>query len=242
MAETQRRFMDVWIVESNTVYREVPFTVVCDWIQQGRLLESDMLRPSGTAQWFKIGGMPTFAAYLPKVEPFRVEDQAEAMEPVHGGFSWRRRHDEEDDDIDMIPLIDVSLVLLIFFMMTGSAVTAAGLVSLPKAEYGQVTSNRELWVGINSDEKGNPKAYLVGSEDSKIGEYKVEGNEQEALNKLLATLDEELAKRSSPVEITILANGNLKSGKVRNVLVELERKERKAKVRLKHTGVSEKRQ
>ena len=28
----KRRFIDVWIVESNTVYREVPFTVVTDWI------------------------------------------------------------------------------------------------------------------------------------------------------------------------------------------------------------------
>ena len=40
-----KRFLDVWIIESNTVYREVPFTVVADWIQQGRLLEDDMLRP-----------------------------------------------------------------------------------------------------------------------------------------------------------------------------------------------------
>ena len=40
MAE-KRRFLDVWIVDSNTVYREVPFTVVADWVQQGRLLEDD---------------------------------------------------------------------------------------------------------------------------------------------------------------------------------------------------------
>ena len=55
MAE-KRRFLDVWIVESNTVYREVPFTVVCDWLQQGRLLEGDHVRPSGTADWKRIAG------------------------------------------------------------------------------------------------------------------------------------------------------------------------------------------
>ena len=31
----QRRFLDVWIVETNTVYQEVPFEVVTDWL--GRL-------------------------------------------------------------------------------------------------------------------------------------------------------------------------------------------------------------
>src|SRR3954453_11033791 len=127
MAE-ERRFLDVWIVESNTVYREVPFTVVADWIQQGRLLEDDMLRPSGTAEWMKVGTSPTFAPYLPKAMPQGAEDQAEAMEPVALDFAWKKRHDEEDDDVDMIPLIDVSLVLLIFFMMTASGAGAAMLI------------------------------------------------------------------------------------------------------------------
>src|SRR2546430_4023 len=62
----KRRFLDVWIIEANTVYREVPFDVVADWIQQGRLLEDDKVRPSGTAEWFTIGAVPGFAAYLPK--------------------------------------------------------------------------------------------------------------------------------------------------------------------------------
>src|SRR6185312_11298915 len=129
----KRRFLDVWIVESNTVYREVPFQVVTDWVQQGRLLEDDMLRPSGTAEWLKVGGSPDFAPYLPRSEPDRVEDQAEALEPVELDFRWKKRHDDEDDDVDMIPLIDVSLVLLIFFMMSATAAVAFGNISTPPA-------------------------------------------------------------------------------------------------------------
>src|SRR5215472_12249854 len=98
----KRRFLDVWIIESNTVYREVPFTVVSDWVQQGRLLADDMLRPSGTAQWFRLGGMPALAAYLPKAVPYRVEDKAEALEQVQIDFAWKRRHEDEDEDVDMI--------------------------------------------------------------------------------------------------------------------------------------------
>ena len=91
MAE-KRRFLDVWIVESNTVYKEVPFTVVIDWVQQGRLLEDDKVKPSGTAEWFRLGGSPDFAPYFPHPEPFRAEDQAEALEPVHLDFAWKRGH------------------------------------------------------------------------------------------------------------------------------------------------------
>ena len=39
---------------------------------------------------------------------------------------WGRPHGDEDDDVDMIPLIDISLVLLIYFMMT-SAISALSM-------------------------------------------------------------------------------------------------------------------
>ena len=53
MAE-KRRFFDVWILETNTVYQEVPYEVVADWLQQGRLLGDDMQKPSGTKDWSRI--------------------------------------------------------------------------------------------------------------------------------------------------------------------------------------------
>ena len=129
----KRRFLDVWIIETNTVYREVPFEVVTDWVQQGRLLADDMLRPSGTAQWFRLGDNPSFSAYLPHSDPYAANDQAEALEPVAVDFSWKRRPEDEDDDVDMIPLIDVSLVLLVFFMMTAGAIAYASSLNLPEA-------------------------------------------------------------------------------------------------------------
>src|SRR5690349_25074328 len=108
----KRRFLDIWIVESNTVYKEVPFAVVTDWVQQGRLLEADMWKPSGTKEWFRLGGSPELKPYFPKAETERPQDTAEALEPVHIDFAYKRPHDSEEDDVDMIPLIDVSLVLL----------------------------------------------------------------------------------------------------------------------------------
>ena len=128
MADKQQ-FLDVWIVDTNTVYKQVPFTVVTDWLQQGRLLDSDCVKPSATKDWYHIRDVPGLAAFLPRAERFRAEDKAEALEPVAVDFSWKQGQDDEEDDVDMIPLIDVSLVLLIFFMMTASVAAAARLMA-----------------------------------------------------------------------------------------------------------------
>jgi hypothetical protein len=53
-----KRDLDVWIIQTNTVYRNVPYTVVTDWLQQGRLLGEDQLRYSGTEKWATISTAP----------------------------------------------------------------------------------------------------------------------------------------------------------------------------------------
>src|SRR5262249_8416779 len=110
MAE-KRRLLDIWIVESNTAYKAVPFETVANWLQQGRLLAEDRVRPAGTKDWFTIESVRALAVYLPKAEPERIEDKAEALEPIEPELVWRRPHDDEQDDPDMIPLIDIALVL-----------------------------------------------------------------------------------------------------------------------------------
>src|SRR5271163_3847174 len=101
-----KRLLDVWILEINTVYREVPFVVVTDWLQQGRLLREDCVRLTGSKKWHAIEVVPALGPYLPRAEVQRAEDRAEALEPVELGFDVHRPSDEEDEDVDMIPLID----------------------------------------------------------------------------------------------------------------------------------------
>jgi biopolymer transport protein ExbD len=237
MAE-KRRFLDVWIIESNTVYREVPFSVVADWVQQGRLLEDDMLRPSGTAQWFKVGGSPDFAPYLPHPEPDRVEDQAEALEPVELDFRWKKRHDDADDDVDMIPLIDVSLVLLIFFMLTASGAGLAAFVPTPPADYGGVSVNpEEVQLNINLEGDNAEPVYtlsvgnrVVGDKDAKL----------RTMDELLERLREHLDKTPGRVEVTINAHPDVKSGLVRELTAKLEVPPYRERIIQKFIGVSEK--
>jgi biopolymer transport protein ExbD len=147
----KKKLLDVWIVDLNTVYREVPYAVVTDWLQQGRLLGDDKVRSAGAANWHTIGRVPALAPYLPKKEEFRAEDQAEALEPVEVGFDWKRADEDDDEDVDMIPLIDISLVLLIFFMMTASV--SSGFfspINTPGARHQLAAiSKDQFWIGID---------------------------------------------------------------------------------------------
>ena len=66
MAKPPKAF-DVWFVAANTVYKAVPYNVVADWTQQGRLARTDMVRPAGTAEaWVAIADYELLADYLPR--------------------------------------------------------------------------------------------------------------------------------------------------------------------------------
>ncbi len=235
MAE-KRRFLDVWLVETNTVYREVPFAVVSDWVQQSRLLPNDMLRPSGTAQWFKVGDSPDFAPYVPRSEPYRVGDQAEALEPVHLDFGWKRPREDEDEDVDMIPLIDVSLVLLIFFLMTASVATGV-FIDTPGAVNSYVSSNPEMIVlGVDVGDEDRP-VFSIGT-----GDKGPEGDEDQNIDSvkgLVERLDAKLRDIEGGVEVTIKAHKLVDSGVVRDLTAELTR--RGGKIQRKFVTVSERR-
>lgn len=179
----KQRQLDVWILEIDTVYREVPFTVVTDWIQQGRLLADDCVRMAGSKKWHAISAVGALGPYLPRPEPQRADDRAEALEPVDMGLDWKRPGEEDDEDVDMIPLIDISLVLLIFFMMTASVSSGTmSSIATPSAQHqlAQITKDT-FWVGIDSksaagavekDGNGRPVPWFSYGNDSSKKESK----------------------------------------------------------------------
>jgi biopolymer transport protein ExbD len=235
MAEKQR-FLDVWIVESNTVYKEVPFTVVIDWVQQGRLLEDDQVRVAGSKDWKKIADIPGLAAYLPRAEPLRAQDQAEALEPVQLDFAWKKAPHDEEEDIDMIPLIDVSLVLLIFFMLTAAGAAVASAIPMPQAGNAGVAQLSGIWVGINLE--GKTPVYSLGEE----GKPSPDPEDRDIRSKaeLLKRLKERLDRQSRPIEVTINANKDIEDGIVLDLAVDLCKEPYRGKIKSKFTGVTEK--
>src|SRR5262249_40641522 len=151
------------------------------------------------------GGAGEMQPYFPRPEPNRPQDQAEALEPVHIDFAYKRPREEEDEDVDMIPLIDVSLVLLVFFMLTATAGGFAAFVKAPETEQGEVAKGGlRIDVAIDPEEPDRKTpVYAVG-----VG-TKSATAEESGLHTLAAAMDRlraRLAKQPGQVEVVINAD------------------------------------
>jgi biopolymer transport protein ExbD len=206
--------LDVWIVETNAVYQAVPFTVVTDWIIQGRLLAEDKIRPVGTEDWFPISKVKQLAAYLPQPEAPRAEDEAEALEPVAFELTYNRPRTDPEDDVDMIPLIDVSLVLLIYFMMILAATAPAMAIDVPRAEHAS-TFKDEHAVNILIDFRNDQVRYGLRHENKPYLTYSEDADE---VVRVAKTLFED---QSEKVNLTINADARLPSREVRDMISRL---------------------
>jgi biopolymer transport protein ExbD len=224
----QQRVLDVWLLDMNEVYSAVPFNVVADWLQQGRLLGEDRVRIAGNKKWHDIADVPAFAPYLPRPEPTEAEDQAEALEPVELGLDFQRVHEEEDEDVDMIPLIDISLVLLIFFMMTATVASGAlSPIKTPAAQHklDDLTPGT-FWVGIDTknlagdfekDADGRDRPwYSLGIENDVL--VPPTTDEQQ----LLTALGKKLEPAQGDVTLRLRAERSIAYDVVRDATLELQ--------------------
>lgn len=208
---TKDRVLDVWIVDLKKVYTGVPFTVVTDWLQEGRLLSTDHVRLAGKEKWHPISMVPALTPYLPVPQHLAIEDRAEAMEPIDLGLQSPKVHEAEDDDVDMIPLIDVSLVLLIFFMMT--AAISSGVFSpieTPGAKHQLASITGDMyWIGIEKKiDKGTQQAiklFSLGKDSQKS--YLVEPTDND--DAILEALTRELQEVEGEVKVRLRADKSL---------------------------------
>src|SRR5579864_2846438 len=224
---TKKRLMDIWITQFNTVYREVPFVVATDWLQEGRLLAEDKVRITGTTAWRLIGNVPAFAPYLPKAEPFRAEAKAEALEPVEVGFDWKNPAEADDEDVDMIPLIDISLVLLIFFMMTASVSGIYSPIKTPAAQHQLAAITKDMyWIGI--DKKNKDGVVEQGADGQPVPWYSLGKETQQfqdsspVLAEVVDQLQEKLADAAGEVRLRIRADQDLPITLVTAATLELQ--------------------
>ena len=236
MADKSKFFFDLWLTHGNSVYRAVPYEVVTDWIQQGRVLDDDRIRPAGSEKWFALAEVPAFAAFIPKPDMLRTDEHAEALEPVETQFSWSHKGEEGDQDVDMIPLIDISLVLLIFSMMT-SAVAIASRIKVPEAEnLSELDApKRMIWIGIKYEPEKPPKYSLaIDSEEAK------EGFNDLTKEETLSRIDDILAKQAPIPEIRVAAHRELSFDLIKDVAMALEKYKADGKVGAIRIEVGEK--
>jgi biopolymer transport protein ExbD len=222
MARTSNNF-DIWLTATNRAYRSVPFSVVTDWLQQGRILPEDKIRAEGSGEWQAISES---AAFVPHDEAPIADDTAEALEPIHATLPIRR-HTDNDEDVDMIPLIDISLVLLIFFMMTATVAIGGSKIETPQTLHGVefMQDKSMLWIGVDRVEGGRP-AYSIGlgdqmatNEDTKL-----------TLEDVLARLDQRLKANPSGAVVRVAGHKQLPYGVMLKLTSELEKRRGAGKI------------
>jgi biopolymer transport protein ExbD len=225
MADQPKRFFDLWFVEANNVIKEAPFHVVTDWIQQGRAAQTDKIKPSGTSEWYPLGDVIAFQPYFPQPEPHRPQDAAEAMGPVEMDFDWKKPDDDGDEDVDMIPLIDISLVLLIFFMMT-TAIAAISRISVPDVGNASKISSSDV-VRVDMDLRDGKIIYAVATGTANPAP---EDDNLTSDVALATRLDEKLKGRTVPPKVRIAAHGDIEYYMVDEVMKGLERRLEKGQI------------
>jgi biopolymer transport protein ExbD len=218
------RMLDVWIVDLNKVYTGVPFTVVTDWLQQGRLLGSDRVRMAGKEKWHLIEAVPALTPYVPKAGSLEVDDRAEALEPIDLGFQSLQVREGEDDDVDMIPLIDVSLVLLIFFMMTTAIASGVfSAIPTPAAKHQLASIIADMyWIGIEKNIDKQTKQpvvlYSLGKDSEKkhLAEPTRDGTE------MLAEFARELDQAQGEIKVRLRADKSLPIETLKDLTLDLQ--------------------
>ncbi|HEX3149926.1 MAG TPA: biopolymer transporter ExbD [Gemmataceae bacterium] len=225
MAEQPKRFFDLWFVQANTVTKEVPFHVVTDWVQQNRAVADDKVRPSGTSDWYPLGSVNAFQPYFPSAE-LPPSEEPEEIAPVELEPEWPRSVPDDDDDVDMIPLIDISLVLLIFFMMT-MTVSAISRIKVPDMQNATTIETNPEVVRIDIDVRDGGYFYALGLG---INAPAAEDDKLESDVVLKQRLDARLSKVVNPPKVRIAAHGDVPYEVVSEILSALEDRRLKGQI------------
>ena len=228
---------DVWFLAADQVYRGVPWAVVSGWAEQGRLAGTDRVRPAGsTVAWQRVQDDPRLADFL--FDPARHQgESAGDLAPVELDVDPRPRARElDDEEVDMIPLIDVSLVLLVFFMLT-TVVAAVSPVTVPEMKYAQEIAKETDSITVMIDKLGATEhVYAL-----RLGDRPPtpDDNNLLTLGELVTRLDKRLTERREPPEVRIACHLDLPRGLVREVTQELNKRQLKNQIRSYSADVNE---
>jgi biopolymer transport protein ExbD len=233
---------DVWFVKLNTVYKGVPYTVVAEWTQQGRLAPFDKVRPTKTTlPWTDISEHELFGDYVQRpiatgvVQVGAAATSAQSASSIPSGEStdaaevlpeaeeltFRRPSGEDDDDVDMIPLIDVSMVLLVFFILMRAA-GALSPIDVPEMKYAGQLRNDPNAITINIDKKDEFTIFYsvrMGASPPTPDHDNLDTPAQ-----VMAVVDELIAGSDNPSEIRIACRKDLPRERVYEIRRELDKR------------------
>ena len=236
---------DVWLVTSDQIYKGVPYQVLAGWIDTGRAAPTDRVRSAGSNEaWVPVKSHPVLSDFVRKAAPVAVASVAAVpgSAPVHHEeletpeLEFFKHPEDEDTEVDMIPLIDISLVLLIFFMMT-SVVSALSPVDVPAIASGHEPTNAADAISVQIDLRENGSAFYAVQIGT--GPITPENNNLETLPQVKGRLDAVLSTVTKPPEARITCNKKIKHIRVAELVTVLDEYRRRGLIVVYKAEVNE---
>ncbi len=235
---------DVWLVTSDQIYKGVPYQVLAGWIDTGRAAPTDRVRTGGSNDaWVVVKSHPVLKDFVRQAAaPIAAVAATSGSPAVHHEelevpeLEFFKHPEDEDAEVDMIPLIDISLVLLIFFMMT-SVVSALSPVDVPAIASGHETTNAADALSVQIDLRPNGSAFYaiqVGT-----GAISTENNNLETLPEVKSRLDAILNSVTKPPEARITCNKKIKHVRVAELVTVLDEYRRRGLIVVYKAEVNE---
>jgi biopolymer transport protein ExbD len=141
---------------------------------------------------------------------------------------------EEDDEVDMIPLIDISMVLLVFFMMTAENLMTAAPFKISSVKSAEISDPKgNILVSIRRDPEDAEKKITYHFKQN----YDTKYTEQEVLDMIRT----EKGTRGTAINVVLQVESTLPFEKVQALMIGLERmgiKNYKAKVNPKGSSTA----
>ena len=129
-------------------------------------------------------------------------------------FPPRKSKSYDDSEMDITPMIDITFLLLIFFLVASKMDSSAD-VSLPPAKYGvPVAQKTSVIVTLNADEEGEAIVYLGNGANDDTRVDSSDKEEQEAA--VTAYIQDEMANGDKTM-VLLKAAKNLKQREVSRI-------------------------
>ena len=151
--------------KSGKEYPNIPFDALKTWIFEARVETYDYLRTSSMKKWVKASSIKELAPFF---APASLGSDVISSQDV--GFSFLGDNDEEELSIELTPMIDVTFLLLIFFMVTATfAIHEVKNIQVPKASHTEKAKKEKLSIAIGTDRKILLRKKEIRLEDLKAG-------------------------------------------------------------------------
>ncbi|HMO35441.1 MAG TPA: biopolymer transporter ExbD [Gemmatales bacterium] len=125
---------------------------IVEGMKDGVYALTDEVKGPGDARWMRLENHPHFAEVAEVIQAMEEEGQ----------------HEADDNHIDMNPLIDVCLVLLVFFILATTMSVMEKVLSLPSNKQSNNVKPRQMteeemkkYIMVKVEKKGNETIYHV---------------------------------------------------------------------------------